>query len=63
VNLIEVPHGVSILMLIDAFLGALVFLDFTTMNHRIKIWRARAYLKISADKVHLLHQELGRVTG
>ena len=33
-------------------------LDFPTMNQRIKIWRARAYLKICADKKHPLHQEL-----
>ena len=38
-------------------------LDFPTMNHRIKIWRARAYLKISADKQHPLHEALFREKG
>ena len=27
-------------------------LDFPTMNHRIKIWRAKSYLKISTENKH-----------
>jgi hypothetical protein len=39
------------------------FLYFSYMNHRIKIWRAGAYLKIFTDKIHPLHQEIFREKG
>ena len=38
-------------------------LDFPTMNHRIKIWRATSYLKISTDSKHPLRPALATKKG
>ena len=38
-------------------------LDFPTTNHRIKLWRATSYLKISTDNKHPLRQALATKKG
>ena len=40
-----------------------LLLDFPTMENKIMAWRARSYLRISADTQHPLHSELPREKG
>jgi hypothetical protein len=48
----------------DTSCAAMIYLlGFLTMSHSINIWRARAYLKISANVEHPLHPGILRDKG